>query len=99
MMAGNILADYGFEPEMAGGGCYVLSRYFDSGAAIWVTGMDGTGLPAHGDWLFGVYPDLDSLGMPAWDAYASDFGAASIFDAAQAAIAAAQAIGANDGGH
>lgn len=91
----NILADHGFEPEIAGGGVYILSRYFDNGAWIWATDQGGLGLPEHGDWLICTYPAdyMEPTGENlAFEAYSEDYGAASIHEGAQAAIEAAEAL-------
>lgn len=54
-MTYNILEPYGFEPEIGGGGCVILSQYLESGAFIWVTCLDGGGLPDADDWMVCAY--------------------------------------------
>lgn len=56
----NILEAQGFEPEMIGGGSYLLSRYLGGGGYVMVSGTDGMGMPELNDWLVVSYPpDFD----------------------------------------
>lgn len=56
----NILEAQGFEPEMIGGGSYLLSRYLSGGGFVMVSGTDGMGMPELNDWLVVSYPpDFD----------------------------------------
>ena len=56
-MSDNILKDQGFEREIGGGGCVILSRYMESGAFIWATCLDGGGLPESDNWMICAYGD------------------------------------------
>jgi hypothetical protein len=48
--------------EVGGGGCLLLSRYFDGGGFVWVTDRDGGGLPDFNDWLVVAYgADIDHI--------------------------------------
>lgn len=52
----------GFEREIGGGGCVVLSRYFESGAFVWATCLDGGGLPETDNWTICAYgDDIDEI--------------------------------------
>jgi hypothetical protein len=53
----NILKDYGFERETGGGGCVILSRYMLNEAFVWITCIDGGGLPDSDNWLVCAYGD------------------------------------------
>ena len=58
----NILEEQGFEREIGGGGCVILSRYLANEAFIWVTCIDGGGLPEQSDWLVCAYgDDIDNI--------------------------------------
>jgi hypothetical protein len=46
----------GFEPELAGGGCTVASRYWPNGPHVWATCLDGGGLPTVDNWIVCTYP-------------------------------------------
>jgi hypothetical protein len=84
----NILENHDFQPEMVGGGSFMLSRYMESGAYIWITGSCGDGLPEENDWLVVAYPAAfdGDYSTTLFELSSSDEGEASLFDAAQAAI-------------
>ncbi len=84
----NILENHDFQPEMIGGGNFILSRYMDDGAYIWASASDGMGTPEENDWLVVAYPcDFDGdYSATLFEISSSDEGDASLFDAAQAAI-------------
>ena len=56
------LVTRGYEPEIAGGGSYVASRYWPGGY-IWLSGGEGTDLPTPDSWMIGVY-QMGSEGEP-----------------------------------
>lgn len=56
-MTDNILEAYGFEREIGGGGCVILSHYIDGGGFVWATCLDGGGLPDTVDWMVCAYGD------------------------------------------
>ena len=61
-MTDNILQAQGFEFETGGGGCQLLSRYWESGACVWATCLDGGGLPDPDNWMICAYgDDLDNI--------------------------------------
>lgn len=61
-MADNILYEQGFDIEQDGGGCQLLSRYLANEAFIWVTDIDGGGLPDSDNWLVCLYgSDIDDI--------------------------------------
>jgi hypothetical protein len=61
-MSDNILKDQGFEREIGGGGCVILSRYMESGGFAWATDRLGGGLPEQSDWLICAYGDnIDNI--------------------------------------
>ena len=51
------LQDEGFEREIGGGGCVILSRYLANEAFIWITCIDGGGLPESDNWMICTYGD------------------------------------------
>ena len=51
------LEDEGFEREIGGGGCVILSRYLANEAFIWITCIDGGGLPESDNWMICTYGD------------------------------------------
>lgn len=53
----NILEKQGFEFEIGGGGCLILSRYLENEAFVWATCVDGGGLPDSDNWLVCAYGD------------------------------------------
>lgn len=56
------LHGYGFEIERSGGGCLLLSRYFPNGSCVWVTCLDGGGLPDNEGWMICTYgKDIDDI--------------------------------------
>jgi hypothetical protein len=50
-----LLEAEGFEREIGGGGCVILSRYLANEAFIWVTCIDGGGLPEADNWMVCTY--------------------------------------------
>lgn len=61
-MMDNILEAYGFEREIGGGGCQLLTHYIDGGGFVWATCLDGGGLPDTVDWMVCAYgEDLDDI--------------------------------------
>jgi hypothetical protein len=54
-MIHNILQAQGFQSEIGGGGCQLLSCYMESGAFIWATCLDGGGLPSASNWMVCAY--------------------------------------------
>jgi hypothetical protein len=57
-----LVEEKGFEPEIAGGGAVILSRYADGGGYVWVTQSEGAGLPRPESWHVCAYssdPDAD----------------------------------------
>ena len=53
----NILEAQGFEHELGGGGCSLLSRYFDGAGFVWATCTDGGSYPSPDDWHVCAYGD------------------------------------------
>jgi hypothetical protein len=51
------MLEQGFEREQGGGGCCVLSLDMESGAFVWVTCLDGGGLPETDNWHVCAYGD------------------------------------------
>lgn len=51
------MLEQGFQREIGGGGCVVLSRYFETGAFVWATCLDGGGLPETDNWMVCAYGD------------------------------------------
>jgi hypothetical protein len=49
------LLEQGFELEQGGGGCTVLSIDMENGAFVWITCLDGGGLPEAGNWMICAY--------------------------------------------
>lgn len=61
-MTDNILEAYGFEREIGGGGCQLLTRYIDGGGFVWATCLDGGGLPDTTSWHIVAYgEDIDDI--------------------------------------
>jgi hypothetical protein len=80
----NILQAHGFEFEIGGGGCQLLSRYIDGGGFVWVTDIDGGGLPDESDWLVCAYgDDIDDI---LFDARSDDDSGLSLYEAAEKAL-------------
>jgi hypothetical protein len=53
----NILQAHGFDIEIGGGGCQLLTHYIDGGGFVWVTCLDGGGLPDADNWMICAYGD------------------------------------------
>lgn len=80
----NRLAAHGFEFEIGGGGCQLLSRYIDGGGFVWVTDIDGGGLPDESNWLVCTYgDDIDDI---LFDARSDDQSGLSLEQAAAQAL-------------
>lgn len=47
----------GFKREQGGGGCFILSQYYASGGFVWITCLDGGGLPETDNWHVCAYGD------------------------------------------
>lgn len=67
-----IATAFGLELETIGGGAQILSRYAPCGAHVWLTCLDGGGLPSAQSWHVGVYAGEDwetgeSTGAPEWE--------------------------------
>lgn len=84
----NILEAQGFEPEMIGGGSYLLSRYLSGGGYVWVSSSDGMGMPSYDDWLIVSYPpDYDGdYETVVFEASSDDSGDQSIHAVVDAAV-------------
>jgi hypothetical protein len=84
----NILAAQGFEHELGGGGCTLLSRYFDDAGFAWVTCTDGGGYPSPDDWHVCAYgDDIDEI---LFMARSDDAGAMTLEQAVEQALAHAR---------
>lgn len=58
----SIIQAYGLGHELGGGGCTLLSRYFDDAGFVWVTCTDGGGYPELDDWHVCAYgDDIDEI--------------------------------------
>lgn len=58
----NIIKAYGLNHELGGGGCTLLSRYFEDAGFVWATCMDGGGYPEKDDWHICAYgDDIDEI--------------------------------------
>lgn len=51
--------DNGFEPELTGGGCTALTRYYPNGYCVWITDDGGLQYPESdaSGWMIGAYDD------------------------------------------
>lgn len=84
----NLLENHDFQPEIVGGGSFMLSRYMESGAYIWITGSCGDGLPDQNDWLVVAYPaDFDGdYSTVVFEASSEQYGDIPLIDVVAAAI-------------
>lgn len=87
-MADNILQAQGFEREIGGGGCVILSQYLESDAFVWATCLDGGGLPDPDNWMVCAYgDDIDAI---LFESRSDDESGLSLEQAIEQALSAAR---------
>ena len=86
----------GFSPEIGGGGCPFLSRYWPDGSFALATDDSGCGMPTAAGWCVGAYL-TDDTSLPLISTYSTHHSASfeEAIDLAFAALDAASGLAAS----
>lgn len=91
--AREIAKTLGFEPELTGGGCVALTRYWKSGSHVMLTDNGGLQMPESlNDWIVCVYPPEWDGEQIEWDKRSTDSDALPLEATLSAAIEHAYAV-------